>query len=166
MSKDETKETKKLDVEKLSQDPICQKWLTYSIAEDTNQPSEWYREKQDFWEKNQIHLQSNGFSYGSNMSKALDEVSVVKESSLEGCLLIVRIGNDNRPASPQDIELAYNMLNEALVGVKGVRVIVTHHAFEVEKISLPQLRLLQSAVLASVDPTENVNPILRDLEVQ
>ena len=164
MAKKETKEVK-LDVEKLSQDPICQKWLTYSIAEDTDKPHDWYREKQDYWEANQAHLEESGFSYGSNMSKALDEVSIIKEGDLEGCLLIVRIGNDNRPASPQDIELAYNMLNEALVGVKGVRVIVTHHAFHIEKVSLPQLRALQSSVLASTDPSENINPILRDLEL-
>jgi len=161
----DAKETKKLDIEKVNKDPICQKWITYSFAEDTDKPSEWYKEKQEYWEKNQHHLEANGFTYGTNMSKALDEVSVVKEGDLEGCLLVVRIGNDNRPASPQDIELAYNMLNEALVGVKGVRVIVTHHAFAVEKVSLPQLRALQSAVLASTDHTENVNPILRDLEL-
>jgi hypothetical protein len=52
------------------------------------------------------------------------------------------------------------MLNEVLDGVKGVRVVVTHHAFDISKIPLPQLRVLQSAILASTDPTENVNPII------
>ena len=79
-------------------------------------------------------------------------------------MLIVKIGSDERPASPDDINLAYKMLNEVLEGVKGVRVIVTHHAFGIEKISLPQLRALQSSVLASTDPNEEINPII-DMEL-
>ena len=153
-----------IDIEKIMEDPLCQKWVTYSAAQDTEKPAEWYREKQTFWEENHELLEANGFTYGSNMSGALDQVEALKSEELEGSLLVVKIGNQERPASPDDINLAYKMLNEVLDGVKGVRVVVTHHAFDITKISLPQLRSLQSAVLASVDPNENVNPIV-DLDL-
>lgn len=151
-----------LNIEDIMGDPICNKWISYNSVEDTNSTAEWYKEKQSFWEENREHLESNGFKYNSNLGSALDEVNLmkVKEDDLEGCLLVVKIGNSERPASPDDINLAYKMLNEVLDGVKGVRVIVAHHAFEITKISLPQLRTLQSAILTSEDDSDNVNPIL------
>jgi len=153
-----------INVDDIVNDPVCQKWISYSTAEDTKQPAEWFTEKQKFWEEHQEHLEGNGFTYGTNMGAALDQVEIMKEEELEGCLLVVKIGNQDRPASPDDINLAYKMLNEVLDGVKGVRVVVTHHAFDISKISLPQLRALQSAVLASTDPSEDVNPII-DLDL-
>ena len=149
-----------INIDSIVKDPICQKWISFSTAEDSKQPAEWFKDKQSFWEENQEHLENYGFSYGTNIGGALDEIALIKESELEGCLLIVKIGNNARPASPDDINLAYRMLNEVLDGVKGVRVVVTHHAFDISKVSLPQLRSLQSAVLMSVDPNENVNPIV------
>lgn len=150
----------KQKIDKLLEDPICQKWILYSTAEDSDHPAEWFKEKQAFWEENQEHLQKNGFDYTTNIGSALDQIELMKEEELEGCLLVFKIGNQERPASPDDINLAYKMLNEVLNGVKGVRVIVTHHAFDITKVPLPQLRILQSAILSSTDPTENVNPII------
>jgi hypothetical protein len=156
--------SEKLDIKKLIKDEVCQKWITYSTAEDSKKPTEWFREKQSFWEENQEHLELSGFTYGTNIGGALDDIEIMQEEGLEGSLLIVKIGNESRPASPDDINLAHKTINEVLDGVKGVRVIVTHHAFDISKISLPQLRSLQSAVLASTDATENVNPII-DLDI-
>ena len=153
-----------INIEDIMDDPICQQWITYSTAEDSNHPAEWFKEKQTFWEENQTHLESNGFNYATNIGSALDQVEIMKEEELEGCLLVVKIGNQDRPASPDDINLAYKMLNEVLDGVKGVRVVVTHHAFDISKVALPQLRALQSAVLASTDPREDINPII-DLDL-
>ena len=73
-----------LDIEVLNKDPICQKWISYSMAEDDKHPAEWYRKKQSFWDKNQNHLQENGLRYGSNMGKALDDVAITSEKELEG----------------------------------------------------------------------------------
>jgi hypothetical protein len=154
----------KQKIDELMEDPICQKWISYSTAEDADHSAEWFKAKQSFWEENQEHLESHGFDYATNIGSALDQIELMKEEDLEGCLLVVKIGNQERPASPDDINLAYKMLNEVLDGVKGVRVVVTHHAFDISKIPLPQLRVLQSAILASTDPTENVNPII-DLDL-
>ena len=149
-----------IDVGNIVKDSICTQWIAYCTAEDNKQPVDWYKEKQTFWEVNQTHLEDNGFTYGTNMGTALDNVELMKETELEGSLLVVKIGNDSHPASPDDINLAHKMLCEVLEGVKGVRVVVTHHTFDITKISLPQLRNLQSAVLASTDPTDDVNPII------
>ncbi|MFA7219198.1 MAG: hypothetical protein WC119_01665 [Synergistaceae bacterium] len=155
---------KKSKVESLMKDPVCHKWLSFSTAVDSDQPAEWFKEKQTFWEENQEHLKSFGFEYASNIGRALDTVEIMKEDDLEGSLLVVKVGNSERPASPDDINLAHKMLNDVLDGVKGIRVVVTHHAFDITKISLPQIRSLQSAILASTDPSEDINPIV-DLDL-
>ena len=149
-----------IDVKDIVKDPICTQWIAYCTVEDNKRPVDWYKDKQTFWEVNQTHLENNGFTYGTSMGTALDDVELIKEKELEGSLLVVKIGSDSRPASPDDINLAHKMLNEVLEGVKGVRVVVTHHAFDITKISLPQLRNLQSAVLASTEPSESFNPII------
>lgn len=149
-----------LNIEELQKDEICQKWITYLSTEDKKRPTEWYADKQKYWEQNAKYLESKGFSYKQNIGTALDEVSVMKDKDLEGSLLVVKIGNNERPASNEDVNLAHKMLNDVLSDVKGVRVVVTHHAFDIQKISLPQLRSLQSEVLASTDPSLNVNPII------
>jgi uncharacterized short protein YbdD (DUF466 family) len=41
---------KKIDT--LLKDPICQKWISYSTAEDSDHPAEWFKSKQNFWEEN------------------------------------------------------------------------------------------------------------------
>jgi len=164
MAKKSEKKSEGINIDEVVKDPICQKWITYSTAQDPDQPVEWFKDKASFWEEQQTYLEERGFTYGTNIGSALDQVTIMKQEELEGCLLIVKIGSDERPASPDDINLAYKMLNEVLEGVKGVRVIVTHHAFGIEKISLPQLRALQSSVLASTDPNEEINPII-DMEL-
>jgi len=149
-----------IDIDKIAKDEICQKWITYCMAQDSKEPVEFFEAKQDYWESNQTHLEENGFHYSKNIGSALDEVSVMKDGELEGNLLVVKLGNDLHPASPDDINLATKMLKDLLDGVKGVRAIVVHHLFDISKISLPQLRFLQSAVMSSTDLEDNVNPIL------
>ncbi len=151
---------KKLDIEKLCKDEICQKWINYNCTEDQTHVLDWYRGKQQFWEDNKTHLENNGFKYGTNIGTALDDVSIVSPDKLDGTLLIVKVGSDKNPASQLDLDYVSGTFNQILEGVKGVRVVVTRHNFSVNKISLPQLRHLQSAVLSSCEPTENINPII------
>ena len=150
--------------------PICKTWMTYCISEPPEETEmklveKWCKDKQKYWDDNEKHLQDNGYSYDSGIMKALDFVNAEKVNDLEGSLLIVRIGSDDRPAPSSEIENAYALLEKALEGVKGVRVIITDHKFTIEKVSLPQLRRLQSSVLSSVDPEDNGNSIIKDLEV-
>jgi len=61
------------------------------------------------------------------------DIVAIKKASLSGKLIIVRIGNDKKPAIKEDIDEAYTLLSSALDKIKGLRVIVTHHAFTFER---------------------------------
>ena len=150
----------KQNIDELIKDPICQKWITYNVAEEKDQPFNWYKEKQKFWEDNREHLTNNGFEYASSIGSAIDQIELMKKDNIEGSLLIFKIGSNEYPADPDDIQMAYKMVTDTLGDVKGVRVMVTHHAFDVTKVSLPQLRALQSSVLSSTDIDDNVNSIM------
>ena len=160
----------KADIFNQKECEVCKAWMTFCVAEPPEESTaetieKWYREKQAYWNANEKHLAKNGYVYDSSIVKSLDIVELEKVNDLEGSLLIVRVGSDNRPAPTSEIEYAYQMMEKALEGVKGVRVIITDHKFTVEKVSLPQLRMLQSSVLSSVEPEDNAGSIIRDLEV-
>jgi len=150
----------KQKIDQLMDDPICQKWITYNASEEKNQPFQWFKEKQKFWEENRNHLISNGFEYSSGIGSAIDQVELMKKDNIEGSLLIFKVGSNEYPADPDDIQMAYKMVSDTLSDVKGVRVMVTHHAFDVTQISLPQLRALQSSVLSSTVVEDDVNSIM------
>jgi hypothetical protein len=161
---------KDINIEKIKECPICQKWITYCLTEPSSDNprmyGSWIRDKQKFWEDNTTYLTSMGFNYEAGLCKALDFIEITKhqKEDLEGCLLIVKVGNENKPATPQEIETTYKIIKDALDGVKGVRVVITQHNFTVEKIALPQLRRLQSEILTSFEADENTDPIT-NLEV-
>jgi hypothetical protein len=166
----ETIKTHSMDIETVKACSICSEWVTYCVSmpkEDSEQTviENFFNGKQDFWDKNAEHLKNHGYTYDASITKALDFVSCEKVNDLEGCLLIFRIGSNECPAPPSEIKNAYAMISQALDGVKGVRVIITNHKFTIEKISLPQLRRLQSSVLSSVDADDTENSIIRDLEI-
>lgn len=154
----------KLNIDELIKDPICQKWITYNATEEKGQPFNWFKEKQKFWEDNREHLTTHGFEYASSLGSAIDQVELMRKDNIEGSLLLFKIGSDEYPADPDDIQMAYKMVTDTLGDVKGVRVMVTHHAFDVTQVSLPQLRALQSSVLSSMDIDDNVNSIM-DLQL-
>ena len=159
-----------IDIAKIKSCPICQEWIAYCLTEPSSDNSKvygaWIRDKQKFWENNTTYLTSMGFNYEAGLCKALDfiEISKHQKEDLEGCLLIVKVGNENKPATPQEVETTYKILKDAIDGVKGVRIIITQHNFSVEKIPLPQLRRLQSEILTSFESEVNINPI-SNLEV-
>ena len=164
----DTKETvPKVTEEEIDTNEVINQWLKFcAIDPETHEEKmEWYKEKQKFWKLHQTFLSEKGFDYNSGIVKALDFVHAEKKDDMEGCLLIVKIGSEERMAGPAEVETAYKMILEALDGVKGIRVIVTHHLFDVQKVSLPQLRNLQSEVLASCDPNDEGDTILRTLEL-
>lgn len=152
------KTNKKYTIEEIEKDLICRQWIYYGLIEQSEKTNDFFQEKQNFWEENKKHLQKYGFRYSSNIMSALDEISSQSESDLEGSLLIVKVGNDRYPASAQDIAMAQDMIENVLDGIKGVRVLITPHSFDITKISLPQLRCMQSAILTSFEK-QNVNPI-------
>jgi type IV secretory pathway VirD2 relaxase len=155
-----------INISALMNDVVCKRWIIYTTAEPKQNTSEWFKEKQDYWNKNHDYLESKGFKYHTNINGALDFIKCEKETEkgLEGSLLIIRIGSTERPATKQDMDLAHESISKTLKGIPGVRVLVTHHDFQIEKISLPQLRNLQSKVLSSTEDNygeaENANPII------
>jgi hypothetical protein len=58
---------------------------------------------------------------------------VMDLSSLKGKLVIVKVGNEDRPACPDDIKNMLKQIKSALAGTK-CRLLVTHHAVEIEVI--------------------------------
>lgn len=155
----------KYDIDKIMADPIAKKWVYLCMAENKESPAQWFKEKNDFWKENSTHLETFGFKFNGGITHALDSVLVEKIEDMEGCLLVVRVGTNEQPANTNDVELAQKVMIEALDGVEGVRVIISHHALDIKKLSLPQLRKVQSEVLMAKDPDWNGNPIITDLEV-
>lgn len=159
------KKGKTIDPKQILDDPIARQWVVFCLAEDQNETGEWYKEKLSFWSTNQDYLKTLGFSYEGNIAHSLDSLTIEKIEDMQGCLLVVKVGNDAKPAGPNDIDLACKLISDALDDVTGVRVLVTHHAIEFKKISLPQLRRLQSEVLSSTMDEAQHNPIIGDLEL-
>lgn len=155
----------KYDIDKIMEDELAKKWICLCMSEDKENPTKWFNEKSAFWKTNSRHLESFGFSYNGGINHALDSVLVEKIEDMEGCLLIVRVGTDEQPATATDVELAHKVIEQALDGISGIRVIVSHHALDIKKLSLPQLRKVQSEVLSAKDADWKGNTIIEDLEV-
>lgn len=155
----------KYDIDKIMADATAKKWVYLCMAENRENPTQWFKEKNDFWKQNSTHLETFGFNFNGNITHALDNALIDKIEDMEGCLLVVRVGTNEQPASTTDVELAHRVMEQALEGLTGVRVIISHHALDVKKISLPQLRKVQSEVLMASEPDWHGSPIIDDLEV-
>lgn len=159
------------DIEIVRRCKICQKWIDYCLREPSYDNSHiyntWLNEKRKYWKANSEHLEKMGFNYDAGLCKALDyiEISKHQREDLEGCLLVIKVGSDKKPATPKEIEVTHKVIKDALAGVRGVKVIITQHSFTMDKVALPQLRRLQSEILTSFEPEENSNPIISNLEV-
>ena len=144
-----------LDVDLIAKCPLCKQWQSFCLSEPKSEEADvirkWSTEKQEYWDKHKEHLENNGQSFAGTMAKALDnlETMIVANSSknLDGCLLIARVGSKEHPPAQIDLQKTYNLMNELLKDVKGVRVLVTTPDFAIEKISLPQLRNLQLSLI-------------------
>ena len=149
--------------EDVDNDIVVNQWLKFCAIDPESKPNqiEWFKQKQEFWKKNEAHLGSKGFNFNSSIVNALDTVKAELHPNMEGSLLIFKIGSNERPAGLPEIDAAYKQIDQALDGVKGIRVMVTHHLFSVEKISLPQLRNLQSSVLSSCEPGDSGDTIIK-----
>ena len=163
-----------LDSEMIAKCPLCKQWHALCLSEpkeaEADAVKNWYEAKKDFWEKHREHLENNGQSYTATITKALDDLEAIVAANsskhLDGCLLVVKVGSKQHPPAQVDIQKTYNLLNEMFKDVKGVRVLVTTPDFEIQKIPLPQLIHLQSAVLMSYEePDENYNPALRGIDL-
>jgi hypothetical protein len=93
------------------------------------------------------------------------ELVAESEKDLEGCLLVVKLGSPENPASSEEISEFKESLHDVFKNVRGIKVLVVPHNFSIEKISLPQLRNLESEVLKSTEQIENENIIIKGLEV-
>lgn len=163
-----------LDSELIAQCSVCKQWHALCLSEpketDANIVKTWYEAKKNFWEKHKDHLENNGQKYAATITKALDnlETIIAANSSkyLDGCLLVVRVGSRQHPPAQTDIKKTYNLLNKMFKDVRGVRILVTTLSFDIQKIPLPQLINLQSAVMMSYEEQdENYNPALTGIDL-
>jgi hypothetical protein len=143
-------------------DKIINKWLIYSSI--NKEDLDWLKEKQLYWNKHKEHLEEKGFVYDSNISSALEKVKTTLVDPKDGCLLIVKIGSDNFPASKQEIKEAEDLFKNAFANIPGVIIIITHHSIDVQKIDIKQLKKIQSKIFESCLPDQNENPIY-DIEL-
>lgn len=78
------------------------------------------------------------------MKRKLKEVNVktpvIPRHQLQHCLLVVKVGDNERPAGQEDLDSIRRQFNDALSNFSGCyTVIVTHHAISFESISLEGL---------------------------
>lgn len=144
----------------------CKEWITIlakenkSFKNNTSLSEKFLMDKQSFWEKNKETLEEHGFNYNLSLESALQDIKIMKTENLEGSLLVVSVGDEKKPASEDQIDYVKKMLQEVLDEVKGVRVLVTNTPLNIKKVSLPQLRKIESSILSSCDSSRVTNPIL------
>lgn len=56
-------------------------------------------------------------------------------------LIIVKLGNEDRPASQEDIDNLAKSLKKAIK--KGKNIVITHHAIEFERVPLDNVNKVQ-----------------------
>lgn len=155
----------KYDIDKIMGDEVAKKWVVLCMAENKENPKQWFKDKDAYWKLHAKHLEDFGFNFNGSITHALDNTLIEKIEDMEGCLLVVKIGTTEQPASANDVEIAHKVMEQALNGVDGVRCIISHHALDIRKISLPQLRKIQSEVLSSKDADWEGPRYISDLEV-
>ena len=104
-------------------------------------------------DKDQVGLSEEGkLSVGMVKSKLMNKLE-------EGTLLVVTVGDKDHEPTKEDMSNVESVVDVAFRGVKGVKVLVVPHLIQIEQLSVPQLRTMQSEILTSYDPEEE-NPIL------
>lgn len=139
------------DVEKIAEDPIVRQWLVMCLGSHAhaqvsgNATAKWLAGVDAFWNTNKERLESQGFERDSitesvrGIAKKITAECVdVSASKNENKIWIVKFGDKARPANSADILLAQKMLDELLDGIDGLRVIVTHNAFDSEVLTVPK----------------------------
>ena len=150
-------------IKRLMEDPICKEWIMYcAVNFDEEESTEWFTERQKFWEANRKHLEDNKLYYDSSLKKTIDSINCETVEDLEGALLIVKVGNADNFPSPDDIENTTIVMNDLLENIKGMKLVVVPYYVNFEKISLPKLREIESAIYGSYQ--SNKTPIL-DIDI-
>ena len=101
----------------------------------------------------------------NNEEKITEELDILKSNVFpnikDGSLLVVTVGNEKIPATKSDMERVAETVNEIFEGVNGISVLVVPHLVNIDKLSLPALRNIQSKVVNSWNDEE---PVVMDLE--
>lgn len=63
-------------------------------------------------------------------------------------LIIVKLGNEDRPASQEDIDTLAKSLKKAIK--KGKNIVITHHAIEFERVPLDNVNKIQVVATSDV----------------
>jgi len=102
--------------------------------------------------------------------KITNELEVLKADVFpnikDGSLLVVTVGSEKTPATKSDMERVAQTVNEIFDGVNGISVLVIPHVVNVEKLSLPALRTIQSRVVSSWSDDEPISIDLDSLGIE
>jgi len=66
----------------------------------------------------------------------ISDIEKINIKDLEGNFLLVKVGDNKRPATTEDLKAISNQLHNVFKDI-NVRVIVTHHSIDFSVVSLP-----------------------------
>lgn len=104
-------------------------------------------------------------------STNIDNISVIVAKNIdECCLLIVKVGSDKIPATKEETQAVKEKLFNMLRDVPGLKLVVSNMDLDVQKITLPKLRQLQSTIVNSANGTDSPDekkshPLLETIEL-
>lgn len=85
------------------------------------------------------------------MSKEIDQqLLVLKGEDLQdGCILVLTVGDEKRPASREDIKRAEEKMCNLFEDLNGIKIMVIPHTFKLEVLPLKKIRSIESEVINS-----------------
>lgn len=98
------------------------------------------------------------------LTHAISQIKTQIMNEIEGSLIVVKVGSDKNPAQNADVKAARKCIEEAIRGTKGVKLIVATHNFDIQQLTLSDLRQIQSELLQE-DETETEHDLLGSIEV-
>lgn len=89
------------------------------------------------------------------LNGSLSEVTAnIVKNIEEGNLVVVNVGDKDKQPSSADLTKVTEHMSKAFENIRGIKVLVLPYNITVNKIPLPQLRMVLNEVI--VGPTENV----------
>lgn len=143
--------------DEIVEDEIVLEWATMCLMEHPEDGRDWMTKKSNYWAEHEDYLKEKGFEFHGDIHKALDDLTIEKLEDLEGSLIIVTVGTEQSPATDEDIDYVYETMKAAFASVKNVRVIVLNKTVDIKKISLPQLRRIESEIVSNRDEEARVS---------
>ena len=162
---------KDIDIEKVQQCPICQKWITYCLTEPSSDNprmyGSWIRDKQKFWEDNKTYLTSNTFKYLYEINCQFEEESFTDTNDLTTKITDIITQNkfgENLKKLSDFIKKPEHDINEWFYKNKIKDISVTGFKFDPEMKNIPCKNLTFTFTM-TVNEQDDVELIIKKLSV-